>query len=969
MNKTLYPINRCLKVMLWCMVLIVTNMPLSFGQTNISGVINQYAKVNWLSNARNEVQVKDNVFTPGDRVMIIQMKGASINTTNTANYGDVNSFNNAGYYEMTEVKGISKDTVTFINPLCHEFNPEDSVQLIKVPVYPGDAVVTGTLSCTPWGPNGIGGVLVFEVKGTLILNADIDVSNNGFRGAQQFANGFICNNNNYYSAAPNEGMKGEGVAHYVPNQFYGRGKLANGGGGASAGNSGAGGGSNYGAGGKGGNQYTGCGTTTDYGALGGVALPAAPDRIFMGGGGGGPQQDNGRPLYPGGNGGGIVIIKAAAIQGNSRAIRANGQAVSTPVADEGTSGGGGGGSVYLLCNNFTSPVEISAAGGAGGSTNNISFATHCHGPAGGGGGGIIWVSAASLPAAVTTNVAGGGSGLVLNPASPCYNTPHESQPGQPGAVMFNLPDGLHPSLGLEDTVICDKGRSIKLDIGNGYADILWYNGATTSSITVTGPGAYYVRATTPLGCVVTDTAHVVMDTMTLGRDTVICPGGSLTLSPKPAGNYVSYRWQDGSTGPDFEVLASGIYHVTVETIYGCTLSDTIEVLLETITELRDTILCDPNFSLQLSLDPGYQYYQWSNGATTSSITVNTPGEYIVEGLTKSGCLVRDTALVSVDTVSLGNDTLFCESVNYILEPQPVGNFTAFLWQDGNVSPNYPISAPGTYHVTVLSVNGCLLSDTVVIELDSVPELKLIVLDTALCTGSKIHFMAEYTTSGLDSLTWKFGDGLPFVSKSDTVSYMYDRAGTYTVQIKGHYRICPEDSVEAEINILPYPVLNIGEDTAYCPGTEAVILADYLNAGNPSASWLWSNGETGSSIAVTEPGNYYATVVVSGCATTDSVLVRQSCYIEIPNVFTPNADGFNDYFFPKSLLSRAINSFRMQVFNRWGQLLFETSRTDGRGWDGRFNGELQPQGVYIYMIEVGFTNGVSEKYQGNVTLLQ
>jgi gliding motility-associated-like protein len=87
------------------------------------------------------------------------------------------------------------------------------------------------------------------------------------------------------------------------------------------------------------------------------------------------------------------------------------------------------------------------------------------------------------------------------------------------------------------------------------------------------------------------------------------------------------------------------------------------------------------------------------------------------------------------------------------------------------------------------------------------------------------------------------------------------------------------------------------------------------------------------------------------------------------VFTPNGDSYNDYFFPKSLLSRALTSFRMQVFNRWGQLLFETTRPDGRGWDGRFNDELQPQGVYVYLIEAVFTNGVAEQYQGNVTLLR
>ena len=60
---------------------------------------------------------------------------------------------------------------------------------------------------------------------------------------------------------------------------------------------------------------------------------------------------------------------------------------------------------------------------------------------------------------------------------------------------------------------------------------------------------------------------------------------------------------------------------------------------------------------------------------------------------------------------------------------------------------------------------------------------------------------------------------------------------------------------------------------------------------------------------------------------------------------------------------------MTIFNRWGQIVFETAKSDGRGWDGKFNGEDQPSGVYVYMIEARFQDGVAEKYQGNVTLLR
>lgn len=102
---------------------------------------------------------------------------------------------------------------------------------------------------------------------------------------------------------------------------------------------------------------------------------------------------------------------------------------------------------------------------------------------------------------------------------------------------------------------------------------------------------------------------------------------------------------------------------------------------------------------------------------------------------------------------------------------------------------------------------------------------------------------------------------------------------------------------------------------------------------------------------------------------ESINISKDCYIDIPNAFTPNGDGINDYFFPRQLLSGNVSGFYMQVFNRWGQLIFETTHANGRGWDGKFNGQDQPGGVYIYWINVTFDNNRQEQYKGNVSLIR
>ena len=92
-------------------------------------------------------------------------------------------------------------------------------------------------------------------------------------------------------------------------------------------------------------------------------------------------------------------------------------------------------------------------------------------------------------------------------------------------------------------------------------------------------------------------------------------------------------------------------------------------------------------------------------------------------------------------------------------------------------------------------------------------------------------------------------------------------------------------------------------------------------------------------------------------------------MDIPNAFTPNGDGVNDYFYPRQMLTRGMTTFSMNIYNRWGQLIYQTTSIDGRGWDGNFNNIQQPEGVYVYIIDATFQDGQTEHHQGNVTLLR
>lgn len=960
------------RYLLSVLLLLVSGFSLN-AQTNIGGTINIYRKVNYIDVTKTKLQGPGLPagFSVGDRVLVMQMKGATINTTNTSSYGTVTAMNNAGYYEYNNVQGITGDTIFLSGPLCRDYNPADSVQLIRVPVYTGTVNVTSTLTAGAF-TGGTGGVLAFEVNGNLNLAANIDVSDKGYRGGNVFGTSFLCNSANFYSAQgafTSEGKKGEGIAHYILSQECGRGKLANGGGGAGSGNTGGGGGANFGAGGLGGKEYSACVSPITNQSYGGDAITPVPERTFMGGGGGGPQRDNGNTVYNGGNGGGIVLIKATSITGNSFAIRANGQSITNIIADEGTSGGGAGGSIYLLCATYTTPLTIEAKGGAGGSNNNQTFTTACHGPGGGGGGGLVWFSTGATPGGITTAVTGGAAGTVNNPSSSCYNTTYFATAGSAGGVQYNLVDGSYNPLGLKDTLVCSPSATVTLSIGSGYTGVLWNTGATTPTITA-DTGIYTVSATTPLGCIVRDTAVVRVDYMTLGNDTVICPGANLILSPKPAGNFTNYQWSNGSIFPSITTSQGGTYWVAVVTQAGCNYSDTIKVAVDSIPRMRDTVLCTDNFTLQLSMPPGHQNYLWNTGATTNAITVTTPGLYFIQVLTVNNCVFVDTAIVTRDAVSIGPDTLLCISdVPYYLVPQPSANFTGYLWNDGSTNDSLSVMKTGTYAVTVQSIYGCTLTDSVRVVVDSTPYVRILLSDSVVCDGDGLSFGAELQQQGLQSLTWDFGDGtLPLVDENPAL-HSYDTAGLYTVIVHADYRVCADLNDTQMVVVHPYPSINLGRDTTLCLAGPSVLIGDLNNAGNPNVQYRWNTGDTDPAIIIRHHGIYWATVTENGCTSTDSVQVFKDCYMDIPNVFSPNGDGTNDYFFPRQLLSRSVSSFKMQVFNRWGQMIYETTRADGRGWDGKFNNEDQPQGVYIYLIEAAFANGTSEKYQGNVTLLR
>lgn len=395
---------------------------LSAQTTNISGQINSFARVTAITT--NTITI-DNVslatspagatviseFGNNKKIMIVQMKGASISTANDVNFGNLTALDNAGNYELITIQNIvgssAPYTITFKSNFLRGYTVAGNVQIVSVPEYT-NANVNGDITTINWDATlGRGGVISFEVKNTLTIGASIDASGRGFAGGLINVNngGGNLNSLSYRVAATDNSCgtqyqagKGEGIADYafnsIPGMSFGRGKIVNGGGGGNEHNGGGGGGSNFSMGGDGGAGWNGAGTCSGGTATGaglkGIALSytTSVNKIFLGGGAGAGQQNN-NVATPGTAGGGIILVRAGILTVNTgspatRGFYANGTNNVQTGGNDGGGGGGGGGTVILdvLTYNLTATLNVSANGGNGSNVNDGT--TH----GGGGGGGI-----------------------------------------------------------------------------------------------------------------------------------------------------------------------------------------------------------------------------------------------------------------------------------------------------------------------------------------------------------------------------------------------------------------------------------------------------------------------------------------------------------------------------------------------------------------------------------------------------
>ncbi len=451
-----------------------------------------------------------------------------------------------------------------------------------------------------------------------------------------------------------------------------------------------------------------------------------------------------------------------------------------------------------------------------------------------------------------------------------------------------------------------------------------------------------------------------------------------------------YVWDDGTTGHTRVVRQSGRYILRYHTPPCVWHTDTFDVALFPYTPATGSFAgCKEDGShawIYSAGDTATYDYIWRredgqviriySGRNTDTL-YTSPGRYTVWMQGNNGC---DTTLDIIIpepaySASFDADTVVCAGVPFSFRNTSAGSIAAYQWDfgDGRTStlqdPVHSYATPGIYTVRLATATSVPCYDTAYLRIraDAPATVSFMKDRDSVCAGTPIRFTPVAVT-GADSVIWQFGDDRLTSGVTQDVVYTWDAGGVFPVTLTVSPLHCPDTAYTDTTAVFPYPLVDLGPDTKFCPGANPARLAD-LAGHSPGTSYLWSTGTRDPDVWVDRPGIYTLTVTSTyGCAATDTITVSRSCYMDIPNVFTPDGDGLNDYFFPGNLLAAGVSSFHIRVFNRWGLQVFETQQINNSGWDGTYKGQLQPSGVYVYIIEALFVNGAAEQYRGNVTLL-
>lgn len=529
-----------------------------------------------------------------------------------------------------------------------------------------------------------------------------------------------------------------------------------------------------------------------------------------------------------------------------------------------------------------------------------------------------------------------------------------------------------------DSSVC-IGDSTLIDVGAGFVSYQWSNGSTNQNIFIPA-GAYTITVTDINNCTgsasFTVTANIPLPA-TISGNSILCQGDTAVLTASYG--YASYLWSNGSTQTSISTNIAGTYSVTVTDTNSCITSTSSSIVVNPLPAPGITgsaIVCDGSVEI-LDAGAGYTNYLWADGSTNQTIGTANSLTTTVAVTDVNGCVgISPPFSISlstpVATITPDGPTHFCDNQNVSLT---ANNGLSYLWSDGTSLNILQTSTTGNYSVTVTNQDACsAISDPISITVEETPVVSFINLPQQNCIDLKVPFENTSSYSMGSTIAWDFGDGSTSVEMFPVHEYQTPGAYNVSLIITSAFGCVDSSEILVNVDYVPEPEAKFEVVNDWANVLNGKI--EFKNQSFYATNYFWNFGD-GRTSTDPDPVHYYAkegnyTVVLTAendvnCIDEYSSEVMISP-IYIPNTFSPNGDGLNDYFFVVDYKLDVV-SYTMKIFNRFGDLIFENNSLR-EFWNGHNqDGKIAPEGVYIYVIEVSTHSGVKHQFEGYVNLIR
>ncbi len=544
------------------------------------------------------------------------------------------------------------------------------------------------------------------------------------------------------------------------------------------------------------------------------------------------------------------------------------------------------------------------------------------------------------------------------------------------------------------TAFC-LGTSSELSGENVYAEYTWSTLETTQNITVNTSGDYSLTVTDNNGCSastsITTTEITPIQVVIIGNQDY-CVGETTSLSADD--DFIFYEWNTGSTDKTITVNNPDSYSLTVTDQNGCTSMSSVFVIEQ--PEVLPVISSDLSICIgsttDLALDRSYENYSWSTNENDEIITVDTPGSYSVTVTDTQGC-TGSTSVEVVERSELSPEIVgldvFCKGEENVLSL--TSTYSTIAWSTNASGENITLTETGTYSVTVTDNNGCTGTDS--FSSETIEPIEIFV-DSMTCNPNIVgefqttqtnlqgcddivittiemdpdwmdcHMVVGYRSLDVDCpelengkfqlvgaegelpIEWILEDsnenilGTGFITEFDEIIDIDLPVSKYVISLTSADYLVNELDFDIKIKRIEYSVMR---DTTINLGDTVLLVAILDSIPVDNYGWYLETEsvcvddcfETSVTPKVTTTYNFEFTTEI-GCFISEEVTitVRQEENLYVPNTFSLSGPAPNNRFCVLGPGRSLLKS--MDIYDSWGNLVYDLQSGDPEGWDGRIN---------------------------------